>query len=174
MKTVAIVAMNQERIIGGSNGGLPWPKISEDFRHFKKQTQGHPVIVGRKTFEEIFKKLNKPLPNRFNIVVSRNTRVCEENKNLTSADSPHDALLKARSKAKELEVDKIFIIGGSSIYEDFIDLVDEIMVTKIQIPLPSGPEFPVFEDSFKLGSIRVQFEAHSLKYQFEHWFRKKS
>src|SRR5438067_954817 len=62
-----IAAMDSNRGIGKDNG-LPWPKIAEDFKHFKSTTLNHPVVMGRKTFESI----GRPLPNRHNIVISRN------------------------------------------------------------------------------------------------------
>src|SRR3954471_16104465 len=67
-KLIAIAAMASNRVIG-RNGELPW-HLPEDLKFFKQTTLGHPVLMGRRTFESIFARLGKPLPGRLNIVLS--------------------------------------------------------------------------------------------------------
>lgn len=167
IRTIAIVAMNPQRIIGGPEGELPWPRISEDFKHFKSQTTGHPVIVGRTTFDEIVERLGKPLPRRFCSVVSRSRPNEFPESQVAISGNPNDALLRARDRA----LDKVFVIGGATIYDTLLGLVDEILVTRIFIELPDGPRFPQFEDIFERVGVEEQTEEHELRYQFEHWVR---
>jgi len=160
-KLIAIVAMNPQRIIGRPEGGLPW-RISEDQKHFKRTTMGHPMIVGRKTFAEF----GNPLPGRIHLVVTRN--------NLRYHDPAHVRFLHSVSTAHQMANkiaihEKVFVIGGATIYDLSLGLVDEILVTRIQIDLPDGPKFPKFEDVFDLTEVKPQTEDYELEYQFERW-----
>lgn len=114
-----IVAVAQNKAIGRDNN-LLW-HISEDLKYFKKVTMGHPVIMGRKTFESI----GRPLPGRKNIVVSKSASF--NNPNVEKAENL-DALLKSlRRKRKE----EYFVIGGASVYASAIKYAHRLYVTKI-------------------------------------------
>ena len=155
--------MSPQRIIGGPNGGLPWPRISEDFKHLKRETMGHPMVVGNTTFKEF----PKTLPGRFHSVVSRkDTRSDDEN--VLYSNTPNDAIIEAQNRSAD---GKVFVIGGATIYDALFGLADEIIVTRIQIDLNNGPIFPQFEDIFHLKSVRPKKENHKLKYQFEWWVK---
>jgi dihydrofolate reductase len=171
IRIVAIVAMNQSRIIGGPNGELPWPHIPEDFKHFKKETSGFPVIVGRKTQDEIVARLGKPLPGRFTSVVSREIKETYSDENMVYSTSPNEALLEAQIRARTESKEKVFVIGGASIYDSMLGLTDEIIVTKMKIELPDGPRFPQFEDIFHLKEVRYKQQEHKMDYEFQWWVR---
>ena len=121
-----IVAMAKNRVIG-INNKMPW-HLPADFAWFKKTTLGHPVVMGRKTFESI----GKPLPGRRNIVVSRNSswraEGCEVFNSLTAA--------LAGSGATE----QTFIIGGASLYQETLPIADRLYVTEVDAS-PKGDTF---------------------------------
>jgi dihydrofolate reductase len=124
-----IVAVNQDGIIG-INNKIPW-HIPEDLQHFKRLTEGHIVIMGRKTYESLPPK-NRPLKNRVNIVLTKAPEIYrgEENNNLffTTMENLSNVIKESLvgGVAK-----KIFIIGGSEIYHLFIDYCSVIHMTRV-------------------------------------------
>jgi dihydrofolate reductase len=134
-----IVAMAQNRVIGVNNH-LPW-NIPEDLKRFKAITQGHPIIMGRKTFESI----GKPLPKRTNIVVTREPTYRVEGGAV--AHSFVEALDWAR---KSPGAEEIFCIGGSDIFKWSLPLAWRIYLTEIDWPFEGDTYFPTFpEDEYR-------------------------
>lgn len=117
MEVNMIVAAGKDGAIG-KNGDLIW-HISSDLKRFKSLTMGHPVIMGRKTWESLPKK---PLPGRLNIVVSRNPEFIAEGARVVA--SPEDALTLAGQSEP-------FIMGGEQIYRAFMPYVTKIYLTEI-------------------------------------------
>lgn len=128
-----VVAMGENNEIGFGNE-LLW-HLPEDLKHFKKLTSGHPIIMGRKTYESI----GKPLPNRTNIVVSRKSDWFEEGVLIVGS------LKEAMKFAKKIDED-YFIIGGGSIYKQTIDLVDCLEVTLVKAHLEADTFFPKIDE----------------------------
>ncbi|MDE7462379.1 MAG: dihydrofolate reductase [Muribaculaceae bacterium] len=127
----AIVAMGDDREIGYENK-LIW-RISEDLKRFKALTMGHPIVMGRKTFES----LPKPLPGRTNIVITRNPDYTPEG--CVIAHSIEEALeLAANSEGG----DKIFIIGGGEIYKQAFPLLNRLEITHIHENSDADTFFP--------------------------------
>lgn len=114
-----IVAMSQNRVIG-KNNQLPW-HLSEDLRRFKQITMGHPIVMGRKTFDSI----GKPLPGRENIVITRDKNFREEN--VTVMHSVEDFLKWAAKQSRE-----IFVIGGAEIFRLVLPHAQKIYLTLIE------------------------------------------
>jgi dihydrofolate reductase len=127
--TTIVVAMGQNNEIGADNQ-LLW-HLPKDLKHFKEITTGHPIIMGRKTYESI----GKALPNRTNIVVSRKKDWFEEG--ILIVGSVKEALKFAKKIDEE-----VFIIGGGKIYEQTIDLVDRLAVTQVDATLTADVFFP--------------------------------
>ncbi|REC50473.1 MULTISPECIES: dihydrofolate reductase [Chryseobacterium] len=127
--TTIVVAMGEKNEIGFENQ-LLW-HLPKDLKHFKEITSGHPVIMGRKTYESI----GKPLPNRTNIVVSRKTDWFEEGILIVGS------IKEAVKFAKKID-EEIFIIGGGKIYEQTIDIVDKLEVTLVKADLEADTFFP--------------------------------
>ena len=127
-----IVAMTKKRVIGNKNQ-LPW-HISDDLKNFKKLTTGQVVIMGRKTFESI----GKPLPNRHNIVISHSgfsfsgVEVCS-------------TIQQGLEKAKSLNKD-VFVIGGASIYQQTLPLVEKMYISHIKKNYAGDTFFPEFNE----------------------------
>jgi dihydrofolate reductase len=126
---VSLIAAVSENGVIGVDNKLPW-YIPDDLKRFKKLTSGNVVIMGRKTYES----LGKPLPNRLNIVISRNKDLvipgCLVFNNLSKA-------IKKAGSDKE-----IFIIGGGEIYRKGIILADKIYLTKVHQEVKGDTTFP--------------------------------
>ena len=127
----AIVAMDPNRLIG-ANGTLPW-HLPEDLAFFKKTTLGHPILMGRKTFESI----GKPLPKRKNIVLTRDRNWSHEG--VEVIHSP-DAIAKMEGR--------IFIIGGAEIYAALSPLIDEWLVSHVHHSYEGDTYLAPFEIDF--------------------------
>lgn len=138
-KLISIAAVAKNNVIG-KDGKLIW-HIPEDLKRFKRLTLGHPMIMGRKTFESF----PKPLPGRTHIVLSSTPN--ENTENIIWVDS----IEKAINTAKELDNEKAFIIGGGNIYRQTIDLVDELEITEIDASFDGDTFFPEIDKTiFKL------------------------
>ena len=122
----------------GRNGGIPW-RNSLDLKWFKETTTGHPVIMGRKTFESI----GKPLPNRTNIVITKNNDLWPDNADIKVCNTVEKAIDFAKTIDNE-----IFIIGGESIYRYALEsnLVDKILVDFLAEEVANATSF--FPDVF--------------------------
>lgn len=129
----AIVAMTPSRVIGVGNK-IPW-HLPEDSRWFKRVTMGHPVLMGRMTFESI----GKPLPGRRNLVASRNGAFpgVEMIRNLQGFDPA------------EYEPE-VIVMGGAEVYRVLLDRCNELLVTRLKKDYAGDRYFPEFESSFKI------------------------
>ncbi len=125
-----IAAIGEKRELGKGNALLF--HIPEDMKHFKTITSGHPVIMGRKTFQSI----GRPLPGRTNIVVSRNAGF--------KADGciAVKSLGEAVSRATEIDRQEIFIIGGGQIYAQGIAYADKLYLTVVRGVFDADTYFP--------------------------------
>jgi dihydrofolate reductase len=139
-KLSIIVAMSSNRVIGVNNT-LPW-HISEDLKHFKSLTTGHTIIMGRKTYESI----GRPLPNRRNIVISRNIEASYEGAEVVH--SIEDAFSICKND------NEVFVIGGSNIYEQALSLVDYIYITEIKKSFSGDAFFPEINKQMWIESSR--------------------
>ncbi len=143
-KLSIIVAMSSNRVIGVNNS-LPW-HLSEDLKHFKTLTTGHTIIMGRKTYESI----GKPLPNRRNIVISRNLNAFYGG--VEVVHSLEDAFSTSSND------EEVFIIGGSNIYEQSLHLVEHLYITEIKKAFEGDAFFPEIDKSLWIESAR---ETHT-------------
>lgn len=130
MEIVLVVAMSENRVIG-RDGDLPW-KISADLKHFKKVTMGHPVIMGRKTWES----LPFPLPGRRNIVITRDVDAeFEGAETVTTIEGAFDL-------CRVDEVEKVMIIGGGEIFAELMRDADVIELTEVHAEIDGDTLFP--------------------------------
>ncbi len=139
---VAAVASNG---IIGANGRLPW-HFPEELRHFKEVTLGHPVIMGRRTWES----LKGPLPERENIVVTRTA----------GYDAPGAAIASSLDAALALCAGEplAFVIGGSRLFEEALPFAAGLILTEIQRDFPGDTWFPKFDRAHWREAKR---EAHT-------------
>lgn len=168
MKLSIIVAAAENNSIGKHNQML-W-NLPEDMRFFKNITWGFPLIMGRKTFEALG---NKPLPGRFNIVISRQPGYKTGNRDVQEADS----LAKAIELAGKTDAKEAFIGGGGQIYKESLLLCDTLYMTRVHAQLEGDAFFPpIPEDVFHLvHSKKVPAdEKHIYAMDFQTWTKIKS
>ena len=131
-RRVALIAAVARNSVIGARNGLPW-HLPEDLKHFRTLTSGHTVIMGRKTWDSI----GKPLPNRQNIVVSRQAGLL-----IHGAPVAH-SLEEALSLA--VREDPVFVIGGEALYRSAMPLADLLYLTEIERDFHGDARFPAFE-----------------------------
>jgi dihydrofolate reductase len=141
-KIIAIAAMASNRVIG-REGKLPW-HLPEDLKFFKQTTLGHPVLMGRKTFESILAQLGKPLPGRMNIVLSNAMPPREDVRVITEV-----------GQLAEIEglTSPVYLIGGAQLYKALLPQCDEVLLTFITQPHEGDVLFPPFEEEFVLREV---------------------
>lgn len=126
----SIVAVANGQVIGAKNQ-IPW-YLPADLAYFKRITQGHPIIMGRNCFESI----GRPLPNRLNIVISRNPFFVA-----TDVAVVH-TIEEAIALAKQQETDEIFIIGGGEIYRQTAHIWQRLYRTDVALDVAGDILFP--------------------------------
>ena len=156
-----IVAVAQNGVIGGGNT-LLW-HISEDLRRFKSITMGHPVIMGRRTFESV----GRPLPGRTNVVVSRREDYTPEGVTVVRSLEEAFALFP--------QEEEIFVTGGGQIYAQAMPLADKLYLTTVEKDYDGDTRFPDWNrDEWR----QVSCERHDCgknypyPFQFTDWVRK--
>jgi len=140
-----IAAMAENRVIGVDNT-LPW-RLPADLRHFRRLTTGHHVIMGRRNYESI----GKPLPERTNIVVTRNRDYRAPG--CVVAHSLEEALERAQNDAE------IFVIGGAEIYQQALARADRLYLTLVHASVAGDTYFPEFAPDRWNESSRERHEA---------------
>ncbi|OLO28555.1 dihydrofolate reductase [Alkalihalophilus pseudofirmus] len=126
-----LVAMDRNRVIG-KNNDLPW-ELPADLAYFKKVTMGHPIVMGRKTYESI----GRPLPGRENIIITRNQEYTAEG--CTVLHSIEDVQKVIDHHEKE-----VFIIGGAEIFKEAFPIADKLYITHIDEEFDGDTFFPEF------------------------------
>lgn len=151
MKLYHIVAVANNRVIGKDNQ-LPWPKLSEDLKHFKATTLGSTVIMGRKTF----KSIGKPLPNRDNFILTRNPTAQILYSGLTDEELKKVRFLSSLEDIfKQVQTPKGFIIGGAEIFKQTFDLIEGIYMTRVYENYPGDTFYPDLPDFFEPASSKL-------------------
>lgn len=154
-----IVAVSQNNVIGRDNQ-LPW-HIPEDFAWFKRHTEGHPVLMGRKTYESI----GRILPGRKNVIITRRKEFSVPGAHISH--SLDDALNTLRAECHR----EIFIIGGQQVFRHTMGLIDRIYLTRVHRdydgdtfmpPIPENEFAGVFEEKH-CGDIPFTFLIYDRK-----------
>jgi len=149
-----ICCIAKNRAIGYQNKLLY--NLTEDMEHFRKITTGHTVVMGQKTFESI----GRPLPDRINVVISNDPTFTAEG--CLVVHSIDEAITVAKAKEKQ----EIFIIGGGSIYQQFMTITDKLYLTIVDDkPKLADTFFPEY-DEFKKMVKREERESQGLKFKF--------
>ncbi|MBI2616905.1 dihydrofolate reductase [Candidatus Gottesmanbacteria bacterium] len=152
--TLSIIAALDESRAIGKNNKLLW-HIPEDLKRFRLLTMNHPVIMGRKTFESI----GRILPNRTNIIVTRNPSF-----RVTGA-IVCNSLNLALEKARDIEKEEIFIIGGAQVYAKAIGKVDKLYLTLIEGSHDADAFFPPY-DEFSTVVSKIPSTSGGYHYTF--------
>ena len=148
MNIAIIAAMSTDGTIG-DRGKIPW-HISEDLKRFKRLTMGHPVIMGRKTYESI----GKPLPGRTNIVLSRTGT----------------SLASALEQCRQRNEDMVFIIGGAEVYRQALPMADTLLITEVHRQVAGDTKFPDYDRNEWAEAARED----GPEYSFVEYVRKSS
>ena len=151
-----VVAKASNNVIGAKND-LIW-HLPNDLKHFKNITSGHPIIMGRKTFES----LGRPLPNRTNIVVTRDQNWSAENIEIETS------LPKAIEAAQKIDQD-IYIIGGGNIYKQAMEFADVLYITEVHHEFDGDTYYPEIDSDEWEEVEREDFkkdEKHPYAYSF--------
>lgn len=171
--TISLVAaIGKNRELGKGNA-LLWD-IPEDMKHFRETTRGHTVIMGRKTFESI----GKPLPNRNNIVITRDTDTFMKSHPEFSSGSLSDSgseagmtvhrvapsIEKALELAKEKEEKEVFVIGGAQIYALALPYADKLYLTLVDKEFPDVDAF--FPDYSEFKNIISERKSGDENYSY--------
>ena len=132
--TVALVAAVARGGVIGRDGGIPW-RLPEDMARFRELTMGHPVVMGRRTWESLPDRF-RPLPGRGNVVVTRNADWSAQGAD--RAGSIEEALALLESEPK------VFVIGGAEIYAAALPFADELLLTEIDAEVDGDTTFPTW------------------------------
>lgn len=156
MKIAMIAAMAKNRVIGLDND-MPW-RLPDDLKFFKKTTTGKPVIMGRKTFESIG---SRPLPNRPNLVISRQADFIAEGAAVFS--SVEDAIASMDS------VEEVIIMGGGQLYKQMLPQADKLYLTLINADIDGDTFFPDWSE-FSWNEIEREHhemdDSHAYSFDF--------
>ena len=152
MNASIIVAMSKNRVIGKDND-MPW-HLSDDLKNFKKITINKTIIMGRLTYDSI----GKPLPERNNIVLSRNLK----NSKVMVLDNLEEALNISRNE------EEVFIIGGADLYSQTINLVNKLYLTSINHEIDGDKYFPKFDkEEWDIVDSRFYKKSDSNSHDFK-------
>jgi dihydrofolate reductase len=156
--TISLIAAASENNVIGKDGTLPW-HLPNDLKRFRSLTTGHPIIMGRRTFESI----GHPLPQRHNIVVTHRRDLalpeCEV------VGSLEDAIASAKRDKSE----EIFIIGGGTLYKEALPFADRIHLTRVHATVDGDTFFPELPETEWREAEREPHEAddeHVYAYTF--------
>jgi len=164
---VSLIAAVAENDVIGRNGQLPW-RLSADLRRFKSLTMNHPLIMGRRTWESI----NRPLPGRTMIVVSRQPNYRAAGCHVCS--SLEAAITLSSSHQPPHPIKKTFVIGGGDLYRAALSLADKIYLTRVHATIAGDALFPDVDWSewYLTTSDRHSADAtNEYDYSFEVWVR---
>ena len=134
MKIALVAAVARDGVIG-RDGTIPW-RLPEDMRHFRTVTMGHPVVMGRRTWDSLPDRF-RPLPGRRNVVVTRNAAWYAEG--AERARSLEDALRLVDG------AERVFVIGGGELYAAALPLADELLLTEIDTEFEGDTWFPSWD-----------------------------
>ncbi len=160
-QSLAMIAAVGRNLELGSKGDLIW-HISADLKNFKALTTGHPVIMGRKTWESLPKR---PLPGRLNIILSRSGFNAD---GAVTAATPEDALAACSG------METPFVIGGQQIYEAFMPLADTLYITLVDAVTDKEIDawFPDYREEWHISEASEWVtDSSGVRYRFEKWER---
>ncbi|MDY6770671.1 MAG: dihydrofolate reductase [Candidatus Nanohaloarchaea archaeon] len=140
MEVVIIAAVAANSVIG-RDGSLPW-ELPEDMEHFRATTHGHPVVMGRTTWEDVAASVGGPLPGRTNIVLSHeDLELPAEVVNVHGID---EAFREAGKHG-----DTVYVIGGASVYRQTLDRADRVVLSELHEPFEGDTFFPELDGDWQ-------------------------
>lgn len=165
---IGMIWAQTENGVIGKDGGMPW-RLPEDMEHFKRTTLGHPVIMGRHTWQS-FPAKYRPLPDRTNIVVSKHGLETAELAGAVVVDSLEDAFEEAR---RSPGAEQIWVIGGGQIYEAALPVAQAAVVTVIESTTKGDTFAPTLGPDWQLDGVTPQqgwlSGANGTRYRISLW-----
>jgi dihydrofolate reductase len=168
--TLGLIWAQADDGVIGQAGGMPW-HLPEDLAHFKAITLGHPVIMGRRTWDSLDPRF-RPLPGRRNIVVTRDPAWSADR--VETAHSIDDALaLAAADSDSDSDSDEVWVIGGAQLYAATLDRADRLEVTEIDEQYPDGDAHaPAIPESWTAAAPGDWLTSRTgLRYRFRTYTR---
>ena len=160
MKIVLIAALTRDLVIG-REGALPWREPA-DMRHFRRVTMGHPVVVGRRTFESFPRR---PLPGRTNLVLTRN-RSYQVPEGAVACRSLEEAIAWCKKEG----AGKLFVLGGAEVYRQALPIADEMQLTWIPGKIEGDAFFPAWDqEEWKVVDSREEDGLRFVTYRRTPW-----
>ena len=160
-----IVAVAENDVIGANNT-LPW-SLPEDMKFFRDKTKGKALIMGRKTFESV----GHPLPQRLNVVVTRQAGYAPSGENVVVKPDLKSAIAYCRTQVSKYG-EEIFIIGGGEIFKESMDIVDVLYLTRIHKEFEGDILYPKV-DARKFDLVEQRDRQDPVPFSFLTYFRKK-
>jgi len=163
----SLVAMNADNVIGVNND-LPW-KLKDDLQHFKNYSMNKAIIMGRNAYDSI----GRPLPNRFNIVVSN---TMNETEGLSIAKNLAEALEMATNYSIAEHQDEIVLIGGARIFDEGMKHVNKLVISWVDAPNIKGdvyfPSFDLAEWNKGKSEHFAQSDVNEFSFEVVEYFKK--
>jgi len=170
---ILLAAVAKNRVIGADND-LPW-HLPEDLKRFKTLTTGHTLVMGRKTFDSIVRRLGKPLPNRHSLVLSRDGAWRPEPSVLAAGSSvgAQVSVVHSVDDIIAMAVPLLYVIGGAEIYQLMIDRATALEITEIDLEIPGDAFFPNIDlKVWRCSTSELALSsASSLQYRFVRYDR---
>lgn len=164
LELVVVAAVAEDRTIG-DEGEMPWHH-PEDLRHFRRLTLGAPVIMGRRTYEAIVDRLGHALDGRTNLVLSRREPAAVVDEDHVPDDETAVEVVSSRRSAREraaaTAAEVAYVVGGQSVYEQFLPEADRLVITEVPGRYQGDARFPTIDpdvwelvDRDPLGDLEV-------------------
>lgn len=149
---IALIAAVANNGTIGDKNNLPW-HLPEDLKRFKELTTGKTVVMGRKTFDSIFSRLGKPLPNRTNVVITRQT----------SSKMPEGVIVQSsiENALRSYGWGDIFVIGGGEIYRQTIAIADRLYITHVNKDVAGDTQFPAIKTDHWRRTSNEEHDGYS-------------
>tara|TARA_B100000686_G_scaffold146284_1_gene153774 strand:+ start:437 stop:916 length:480 start_codon:yes stop_codon:yes gene_type:complete len=156
---IFLIAAVDKNLAIGKNGKIPW-HIKEDLKFFQKNTLHTAMIMGRSTFDSI----GKPLPDRKNIVMTKSP---SKREGVIEVSDTIDAIKEAKKSSN-----KISVIGGESVYREFMPFANKLLITEIDIAVEKPDTFfPAWKKEDWIENSRIKSEENGIKYSFVEYLR---
>jgi dihydrofolate reductase len=162
---ISILAAAAENGVIGNKNSLPW-YLPADLKRFASITKPHTVIMGRKTYDSIFARIGKPLPERTNVIVTRQK----------DFEAPGCIVVQSIEEALSQPGEEKFVIGGEEIFKLFFPFADKLLITEVHASIEGDVYFPEFDKSEWQETSREDHqkdEKNHFDYSFITYDRKK-
>jgi Dihydrofolate reductase len=164
--SLSIIVAASENMVIGKNGQLPW-HLPADLAYFKEKTMGHPIIMGRRTFQSI----GKPLPGRINIVLSTDRTFFHSELKICHS------YFSVLEYCRQMNFSNVFIIGGEHVYRSFLPIADMLYITRVHTLIDDGtahfpnPDLRQWEKS--TSTFRPKDDKNAFDLTYETYIRRK-